>query len=229
MNTSYNRDSALFIHSPVKMTHPIEIDMRSPDVIFIGDSIIAGHPGHYSFIENRSLTNLNSSCEFDFGKFSGLSYQNMGIGGQTTSQIRARFRYDVVNQHPKYAVIEGGVNDVGKASNETILKNWDSMLLDCVNNNIQPIVLLILPGLYGNSTQTAQVNSINKQLIILARKYNAIVVDARDKLGVYNKQEDSWRIKPEYNVDNVHFNSLGYAVLGHEIANVISAKSIKNS
>jgi lysophospholipase L1-like esterase len=221
LNTSYTRDYSLFIHSPVEMMHPIEIGMKSPDVVFIGDSIIAGHPGHYSFIEKRPLTNLNSSCEFYFGKFSGLSYQNMGIGGQTTSQIRARFQYDVVNQHPKYAVIEGGVNDVGKASNETIIENWDSMLLDCVNNNIQPIVILILPGIYGNSTQTAQVNYINKQLLILAKKYNAIVVDSRSKLGVYNKQEDSWIIKPEYNVDNVHFNSLGYAIFGHEIANAI--------
>lgn len=218
----YTRDSVDFIPSLLMMTHPIEIYMRSPDVVFIGDSIFAGHPGHYSFLETGFITNLNSSCEVHFGKFSGLTYQNMGIGGQTTSHIRERFQNDVINQYPKYVVLEGGVNDVMVGtSDKIILENWEFMLSECVNNSIQPVVVLILPWTNGDAAQTAQVNYINKQLTILSSKYNATIVDARDELGIYNKETDKWSIKPEYDTDGVHLNILGYIILGQKIADTI--------
>ncbi len=223
--TAYNWTAS----NTLVMVHPILVKMQAPESVFIGDSICAGHPGHYSFLEANNTTNLNSSCEYYFGKFTGLSYQNMGVGGQTTSQIRARFQKDVINQHPKYAVLEGGVNDVelGLASNETILENWKFMLSECINNSIQPVVILILPWTYGNVTKTAKVNYINEQLIILSIKYNATIVDARDKLGIYNQVTDKWSIKPEYNIDNTHFNAAGYSILGLEIANTMLLTQLK--
>lgn len=148
----------------------------------------------------------------------------MGIGGQTTSQIRVRFQNDVIDQHPKYAVLEGGVNDIKMGiSNETILENWEFMLSECVNNSIQPIMVLILPWTDGSTTQTAQVNYINSQLIILAGEYNATVVDARNELGIYKNETDKWSIKPEYNNDNIHLNAFGYAILGQKIAYAINS------
>lgn len=197
---------------------PIEIYMNSPECVFIGDSICAGHPGHYSFIESSGVTNLNSTYELYFGRISNASYQNMGIGGQETTAIKARFYDDVINQTPNYAVIEGGVNDVAHGvSNETILDNWEWMMSECVNNSITPVAILILPWHAGSTAQKKQIDYLNEQIQVLAEIYGAIVIDARDTIGYYDNETGTWDVDTEYNADGVHFTESGYEVIGEDI------------
>ncbi len=44
--------------------------------------------------------------------FPGKPYINRGIGGQTTPQMLARYRQDVIDLHPKVVVILAGTNDI---------------------------------------------------------------------------------------------------------------------
>ena len=68
---------------------PIELYMAAPQSVFIGDSIIAGHPAHYSFIETTATTNIDSTIQNHFSDLTGYSYQNMGIGSQNTTALAA--------------------------------------------------------------------------------------------------------------------------------------------
>ncbi len=63
-----------------------------PRVVFLGDSITDGW-------------RLNEY-------FTGSDFVNRGIGGQTTSQMLARFRQDVVALNPKVVAILAGTNDI---------------------------------------------------------------------------------------------------------------------
>src|SRR5580658_9322561 len=73
---------------------------KVPRVVFLGDSI-------------TDAWRLNEY-------FTGRDFINRGIGGQTTSQMLARFREDVLALNPKLVVILAGTNDIanGTAANQ---------------------------------------------------------------------------------------------------------------
>ena len=73
---------------------------KTPRVVFLGDSI-------------TDAWRLNEY-------FTGRDFINRGIGGQTTSQMLARFRQDVLGLNPKLVVILAGTNDIanGTAANQ---------------------------------------------------------------------------------------------------------------
>src|SRR6266849_2457203 len=63
--------------------------------------------------------------------FAGKPYINRGIGGQTTPQMLARFRQDVIDLHPQVVVILAGTNDIagntGPMSLGDIEANYSSL------------------------------------------------------------------------------------------------------
>lgn len=202
---------------------PIEIYMQSPQTIFIGDSIIAGHPAHYSFLEATAMTNIASTIEKQFSDLTGYSYQNMGIGSQTTSLIVTRFNADVVNLNPRVAILEGGVNDIALGvTKETFLSNWTTMLDACRDNDIIPIVIPIMPWTSGSMTQMTTRDDWNTSLVALAQTYeDAIVADMSLAVGQYatdGPEGNLWDIKTAYNADGVHFNSTGHGAIAAVLA-----------
>lgn len=206
---------------------PIELYIQPPQVAFIGDSIIAGHPGHYSFLETTVTTNIASTIEGQFGNLTGYSYQNMGIGGQTTTQIAARFDSDIVALHPRAVVIEGGVNDIagGSITKTTFLNNWTTMLDACRDNDIIPIVIPIMPWTNGNTTQMTTRDDWNVSLVALAQTYeDTIVADMSSAVGQYaadGPEGNLWDIKTAYNADGVHFNSTGHGAIAAVLADAL--------
>lgn len=209
------------------LIYTIEAFMDDVDVVFIGDSIMAGHPAHYSYIETTQTNDLTSTIEYQFGQVSDLSYQNMGIGGQTTTQIKARFASDVINLHPNYVVIEGGVNDVaGAVDSATILSNYEWMIDTALANDVQPFVILILSWTNGDIAQNQQIDYINAELITMCEEKSIEYIDARQEIGEFRVGGDDgnyWNIQSQYNADGVHFNSAGHGVIAGEIDIVIDA------
>jgi lysophospholipase L1-like esterase len=201
---------------------PIELYMASPDIVFIGDSIMAGFPSHRSFLEIASKTDTASTIEWHFYSLTKNSYQNMAIGSQTTVNIASRFYNDVVRLKPKIVIIEGGVNDIatGKATKSEFLNSWAEMLKSANDNNIQAVVLLILPWTNGNAAQMNTLDDWNSALKIMAVEYGAIVVDAKEYVGqtrAGGPEGNFWNIQPQYNVDGVHFNSDGHKKIAEAI------------
>jgi lysophospholipase L1-like esterase len=81
--------------------------------------------------------------------FPGKSYINRGIGGQTTPQMLVRFRQDVIDLHPKVAVILAGTNDIagntGPMRLEDIEANFASLAELARANDIQVVYSSVLP------------------------------------------------------------------------------------
>jgi len=214
--TNYSASSATVV--------TIQMYMSSPYAVFIGDSITGGFPYHYSYITTTNTNNTSATIEYQWYNLTRKSYQNMGIGSQTTTQIQARYISDVVNLTPQFAIIEGGVNDVsnGIVSNETILANYEQMITDSENASITPVVILILPWTNGNNSQSQRIDYINSQLILKKNNHSSlIIVDARQEVGSFRAGGDAdnyWNISTPYNSgDNVHFNSAGHLEIAETI------------
>lgn len=184
---------------------PVQTYVDSPKIIFIGESIVTGHPLNYSFIEKSQITDIASSMPYKVATKYNFTYQNMGIGGQKIEEISARFDNDVIALKPIYAVISGGTANV---KNETtpnksnFLAKWKEMLSKCSTHNIIPVVCLIPPRSDLTTTQETIRKDWNASLKLVAEQYsNIVIVDSDTYLGV--------PLNPSYTVDNVHFNEAG--------------------
>jgi lysophospholipase L1-like esterase len=197
---------------------------QAPGIVAIGDSIIAAHPAHYSCCENSLVWSPSSSIA---GQLIALRptlvIQNMGIGSQTTTQIAARFTADVVNLKPKYAIIQGGVNDIsgGVITKATFLANYTAMLNVCSNTSIKPVVLKIIPWTDGDNTELASRDEWMTDLAALVATYTgAKFIDFDSILGEFRvggAANNLWNIKAAYNADGVHLNASGYAAMAVKI------------
>ena len=92
----------------------IDTYMQAPSFVFIGDSITQGAPNHRSFLVDTLISGMEGTIPYQFSELNGYSYQNMGIGSQTSAMIAARFQKDVVDLKPRAAVILAGVNDIAQ-------------------------------------------------------------------------------------------------------------------
>jgi lysophospholipase L1-like esterase len=196
----------------------IDVYMKSPDVVFLGDSIFMGYPYHYGYIGVTANSNPNTTIESSFFNASNATYQNMGVYGDNTTQMRARFEKDVISIHPVSVIIEGGVNDVNQGiSSNTTLDNIEYMILNAKDAGIDVYLLLILPWSAATQEQSDAINTLNEQYITLANEYGIQYIDLRPDVGTYNSGTLKWSIKSEYNYDNTHFNLAGNQKLGKEI------------
>ena len=148
--------------------------------------------------------------------FSGKSYVNRGIDGQTTPQMLVRFRADVIDLQPKVVVILAGTNDIagntGPSTVKMIADNIISMAELARQNNILVVISSVLP-VYDYSwkpglepaPKISKLNKIIKNYALNHRHtyldYYAAMVD--DKKGLHEK----------YTSDGVHPNKAGYKVM----------------
>jgi lysophospholipase L1-like esterase/uncharacterized OsmC-like protein len=205
---------------------PVQIYMDPPQFVFIGDSIIAGHPAHYSFLESTSTTSLGSTIEGHFSAATGYNYQNMGIGGQDTTAILARFTQDVIDLKPKVVVLEGGVNDLADGDSQSTFINNMTAMLDAVEEDTNiglAYVFKILPWTNGTNLQMQTRDTWNAALETLVGNYTkSIIVDANSSVGLFRAGGDPgnlWDIQVAYDADGVHFTSAGHL----QIANALIA------
>ncbi|MCD4846286.1 MAG: PGF-pre-PGF domain-containing protein [Methanosarcinales archaeon] len=213
------------IQTPEDYIFVIEPYMENTHMVFIGDSIISGNLEHCSFIVTEDITNIPTTIEHHWSTKVGKTYQNMGIGGQITSQINERFESDVIDLSPNYVLIEGGINDVNRGISSTnIIKNWESMIQKSHNNSIIPVIMLILPS-QTTQTRLDKITNINNQLIEIAWNYpSSIVVDARDYVG-HETYSDCWVIDESVTDDGLHFNSAGHEKIAQAIVDIFNTSS----
>lgn len=182
---------------------------KSPHVVFMGNSIT----------ENWA----SMMPEF----FTDNNYAGRGISGQTTEQMLARFRQDVIDLKPKIVVILAGINDIagnnGPISNEDILNNIKSMCDIAEANHITPVLCSILPCDYFVWRKTMKpapivvaMNKLIKQYA-LAKGYE--YVDYYSALAT-----KSGALNPQYTKDRCHPTIDGYKVMIPIVQKVLKKK-----
>lgn len=167
-------------------------------VVFMGNSITEGWK--------------NVVPEF----FKGKPYVNRGIGGQTTPQMLARFRQDVIELDPDVVVILAGTNDIagntGPISLEDIFGNLVSMTELARANGIRVVLSSVLPaydypwspGLSPNE----KIPELNRMIRNYAEKEGIVYLDYFQAMA-----DEKNGLKDEYGTDGVHPNLMGYKVM----------------
>jgi lysophospholipase L1-like esterase len=148
--------------------------------------------------------------------FPGKPYVNRGVSGQTTPQMVARFREDVVKLHPKVVVILGGGNDVagntGPMTPEMTEDNWQSMADLARENGIKVVFASLTPttdfpwrrGLHP----AEKIRALNVWLQGYCASHGLIYLDFHSALT-----DEDGGMKAEYTVDGVHASVKGYEVM----------------
>lgn len=209
----------------------MKVKAQATMLVTIGDSIMAGHPAHYSFCEESIVSVIANQIPYQMKVLNSLyTYQNMGIGSQTSTTVKDRFTADVIDLKPKIVVINGAVNDIsgGVITEATFLTNYTTMLDACVTAGIVPVVCEMIPWNNGSNANMQKADGWMVSLKALVATYpTAVWVELVPTLGQFRAGGDEgnlWDIAAAYNEDNVHLNLAGYTKMAEVINAAIVAK-----
>lgn len=153
--------------------------------VFIGDSIIARW---------GALTTLVPGSV------------NKGIGGQTTAQMLARFKSDVLDLRPAAVVLEGGVNDLVSVL-DPAPDNTAAMIQAAQAEGVKVIVLAVLPAEIPFA-----VWEYNVRLKAVCATYGVTYIDT------FYPFMDGDHMRLELFLDDrIHLNDAGYDVLARTV------------
>lgn len=176
-------------------------------IVFMGDSITQGW----------------TALMPDF--FSGRNYINKGIGGQTTSQMRARFNTDVLAFQPHAVVLLGGTNDIaglgGDIPVDSIFRNIAGMAFLARRHDVKVILCSVIPAYEYACCKSIKpvplIAELNEKLKSFAEKEGFLYVDY---FKVLSDKKRGFRT--ELTSDGVHPNKAGYEIMSPLLLKAIS-------
>jgi lysophospholipase L1-like esterase len=136
---------------------------------------------------------------------------NRGVGGQSSTQLLARFSSDVLQLDPGQVVIKICAGNFGPGVDSRMI--WDeleTMLLTAQARNIEPVVATIVPVTrraeeHEGYSISDQVRQFNSKAIEFARRHGFKLVD------YYEAMADREGFLPDDMArDAIHPNALGY-------------------
>ena len=205
----------------------------SKKVVVTGDSIAQDLSAEV-FNNAASMSGIKISfnsrhVEPDSTRFdSYVDLVNTAMGGHTIEMISSRFYRDAVMLNPEIVVVNGGTNDLwGYDLSEASFENhWKNILDMCLENGIVAVVFGIAPASGFPNDLMKRRDRWNSILENLVSKYEDFrYVNTDDYVGMYRAggdDENLWDIKPEYDLDGVHYSQAGSEKIAHAILDVMS-------
>jgi len=137
-------------------------------------------------------------------QFWSLPVVNLGVAGNTTAQMLARFQAEVVGHGYRAVVILGGINDIERQTpaNE-VFANIVQMAQIARNAQMDVVLCELTPDFRHNSSDEPEVLQVNAMIAQLASAQHYTLVDYYDAMAGH----------PEYFKDQLHPNDAGYAVM----------------
>jgi lysophospholipase L1-like esterase len=193
--------------------HKVQPDLNS-DIWMIGDSRIARW--------DKGLLN------------SGLQITNLGMEGQTSTQIFYRFKSDLEIDTPAIVILEVGINDLkligldrklAEPIKQNLYRNIEGIKDLCIQRNIPLILINVFPvgeieltrrPLWNSSVNEA-IRSVNKTLNGYCDNQRVIYFDAD---GLLSGEDET--VKMEYRDDFLHINRKGYEALTEKLKELIN-------
>lgn len=197
------------------------IAISAPFGVVIGDSQAEGHPARHGRLHPNGVATFSVNYQDSIGTISytlrqltNMRWFNHGIGSQTTDQVWARWRRDVLaktfdpgdgrgaktlQRKPQFVIIIAGINDfyVYNRSWVATAINLELMVQSARDNGIVPVVLNCPGDEIISLAQAQKIDSLNRWIASGAlQAFGAAVID-------YN----TWWRDSSYN-DNAHGNSL---------------------
>jgi len=183
--------------------------------------------------EKRVVFMGNSITDFwivsDSAFFSGKSYLDRGISGQTTPQMLVRFRQDVISLQPEVVVILAGINDIagntGPSTLEMIEDNFSSMVEIAHANGIKVVLSSVLPAYdfpwHPGMEPAEKVVKLNSWIKSYAESHNCVYLDYFTSMS-----DEKHALKSDLSTDGVHPNKAGYKVM-EPLAEIAIQKALK--
>ena len=187
-------------------------ELQTPTLILFGDSRIA-----------------QWSPEPDLG--SGASTVNRGISGETTEQMRVRFRADVLQLRPSVVIIQAGINDLVAASLSRddrqrqilarCIENLAAFAQEAASTGIRVVLLEVIPPAtpplyrrpFWDESIRALVEQVNASMAALDADDNVTVVGVEDVLLT-----GTGSLRPELAKDTLHFTTEAYSLLNQHLS-----------
>lgn len=175
------------------------------NIVALGDSITWGFP----FTPRQSWVHLAAER-------TGHAIHNKGVCGDTTAQMRRRFRRDVLDVAPDAVIITGGSNDAFMAvAPEAVVENIAAMVGLAVQHGITPVVGLPPRVDYPDAE-------------VLLERYRAAVRSFAADAGViiadfYSGITAAAGPGASLNVDGVHPGIAGYQAMADVAVVVVGA------
>ncbi len=152
----------------------------------------------------------------DSAFFKENGYIGRGISGQTSSEMLARFRPDVIALKPKVAVILAGTNDIaqnnGYISLEHVMDNIASMVELARYNGIRVVLCSALPSIdfwWRKGLEPAEkIIALNGLIRNYAEKNDIPYADYHSLL-----KDENNGLPEKYSSDGVHPNIEAYKVM----------------
>lgn len=214
----------------------IQCLMDAPDFICIGGSLAQGKTGNNSFISDDTAEDLDGTVEYWLSYYlGGYTYQNMGHGGDTTTDVLNRIQADCIDLSPRFCLIFSGGNDIRTGvPQETIFNNYVDIFDLCQTNDIPCILTKGAPHNNRTNEQWQTYDSLNVRIDTLVADYDGFLsVDFKPYLGQYRSGGDDgnlWDIIDVYSVgDGAHYTPAGYAIMGEAIYDKINSTTISVS
>lgn len=177
------------------------------------NAALSGKPVEVVFMGNSITDNWISS---DPAFFEKNGFVDRGISGQTTCEMLARFRRDVVDLKPEAVVILAGINDIaqnnGPISLENAFGNIVSMCDLARYNGIRVVLCSVLPcdrfSWRPGIEPAGPVKRLNALLKEYARKEKIVFVD-------YHSAFDNGRggLSARFSQDGCHPTLYGYTLM----------------
>ena len=158
------------------------------------------------------------------GFFADNGYIGRGISGQTSAEMLARFRPDVIELAPKAVVILAGTNDIaqnnGPIELENVMDNIASMCELARLHNIRVLLCSVLPAAafpWREGIEPADsIIRLNAMIEAYPRENGIEYVDYHSRM-----KDGRNGLPPEYSKDGVHPNPEGYRVMEGIIASYL--------
>jgi lysophospholipase L1-like esterase len=175
--------------------------MRQPGserrIVFMGDSITQNW-------------GLSEAAYFTHGVV------NRGISGQTTPQMLARFRSDVIALNPKAVHIMAGVNDIAGNTGPVTLADIEGNLASMVEiaqaSHVRVVLATVLPAATFNWAPALKpapsIAQLNTWIRAYAAEHQLILADYYPALALPDGS-----MRPELSLDGVHPNKAGYRAM----------------
>lgn len=161
---------------------------------------------------------------------------NLGIEGQTSSQVYGRLRSYLEIGNPDWILLEAGINDLkviglNKKYADRIIEscfaNISNIAELCLDKNINLVIINILPEgniefsrrLVWNSSVGAAVNEVNNRLEGFCKNYGILFFDTSPFLC-----DEKKKIKKDFQDGALHLNYEGYKILSRHLINEIGVE-----
>lgn len=209
---------------------------RPADGCAIGDSLTAGYPGTNSLLQpttGGSFDTFDETAQYTYYVESllGLNIDNLGVNGNTSTQVAARLAADCIARKPRFCIVCMGTNDIpgigSGGSYAPIITNYTTVINALLAANIWPICVGIpprtdwcAPATYWASQMRRNVNNALETLIETNYQHRVLYINLDSTLGEYYAAGDPGnldKLQAAYNADGVHLTTAGYTAWGNKV------------